>query len=126
MPPDERWRFWQRQFDRCLRCYARRAACPLCYCSSCISEKHRPQWVPTSIDNRGNGAWNVIRAIHLAGRCSGCDECSRACPANIRLDLINRKLALEVERQYGSAGLDPSEKSALIDFRMEDAEEFIL
>jgi len=126
LPPDERWQFWQRQFGRCLRCYACRAACPLCYCSSCISEKHRPQWIPTAIDNRGNGAWNVIRAIHLAGRCSGCDECARACPANIRLDLINRKLALEVERQYGSAGLDPNQKTALIDFRMEDAEEFIL
>ncbi len=36
------------------------------------------------------------------------------------------ELALEVERQYGSAGLDPEHKSALIDFRMEDAEEFIL
>jgi len=125
-PPEERWRYWQRQFSRCLRCYACRAACPLCYCESCISEKHRPQWVPTSIDSRGNGAWNVIRAIHLAGRCSGCDECARVCPSNIRLDLINRKLALEVEKQYGAIGLDPDQKSALVDFRMEDAEEFIL
>jgi hypothetical protein len=48
------------------------------------------------------------------------------CPADIRLDLINRKLALEVERQFGAAGLDPEHKTALVDFRMEDAEEFIL
>ena len=48
------------------------------------------------------------------------------CPADIRLDLINRKLSLEVERQYGKIGLDPGEKSALVDFRMEDSEEFIL
>jgi ferredoxin len=126
LPADERWRFWQRQFGRCLRCYACRAVCPLCYCSSCIADKHRPQWVPTAIDERGNSAWNVIRAVHLAGRCSGCDECARVCPADIRLDLINRKLALEVERQFGAAGLDPEQKSALVDFRMEDAEEFIL
>jgi succinate dehydrogenase/fumarate reductase-like Fe-S protein len=126
LPHDERWRYWQRQFSRCLRCYACRAACPMCYCSTCISDKHRPQWVPTSIDNAGNSTWNIIRAVHLAGRCSGCDECARACPADIRLDLINRKLALEVERQYGKIGLDPEEKSALVDFRMEDSEEFIL
>ena len=126
LPHDERWNYWQRQFSRCLRCYACRAACPLCYCSSCIAEKHRPQWVPTSIDNSGNSTWNIIRAVHLAGRCSGCDECARVCPADIRLDLINRKLALEVERQYGKIGLDPEEKSALVDFRMEDSEEFIL
>jgi coenzyme F420-reducing hydrogenase delta subunit/ferredoxin len=126
LPHGERWAYWQRQFARCLRCYACRAACPLCYCSSCISEKHRPQWVSTSIDSRGNSAWNIIRAVHLAGRCSGCDECARACPADIRLDLINRKLALEVESQYGSTGLDPEQKAALVDFRMEDSEEFIL
>jgi coenzyme F420-reducing hydrogenase delta subunit/heterodisulfide reductase subunit C len=126
LPHDERWKYWQRQFARCLRCYACRAACPLCYCSSCIAEKHRPQWVPTSIDSPGNSTWNIIRAIHLAGRCSGCDECARVCPADIRLDLINRKLALEVERQYGKVGLGPEEKSALVDFRMEDSEEFIL
>jgi coenzyme F420-reducing hydrogenase delta subunit/ferredoxin len=126
LPADDRWRFWQRQFARCLRCYACRAACPLCYCTSCIADKHRPQWVPTAIDERGNSAWNVIRAMHLAGRCSGCDECARACPADIRLDLINRKLALEVERQFGNAGLDPEQKAALVDFRMEDGEEFIL
>jgi coenzyme F420-reducing hydrogenase delta subunit/ferredoxin len=126
LPHNERWAFWQRQFDRCLRCYGCRAACPLCYCSTCIAEKHRPQWVPTTIDGRGNSSWNIIRAVHLAGRCSGCDECARVCPANIRLDLINRKLALEVEKQYGSAGLDPEEKTALVDFRMEDSEEFIL
>lgn len=126
LPHAERWAYWQRQFARCLRCYACRAACPLCYCSSCIAEKHRPQWVPTAIDNPGNTAWNVIRALHLAGRCSGCDECARACPADIRLDLINRKLALEVERRYGKVGLDPEKKSALVNFRMEDSEEFIL
>jgi coenzyme F420-reducing hydrogenase delta subunit/ferredoxin len=122
----DRWRYWQRQFARCLRCYACRAACPLCYCSSCISEKHRPQWISPVISGPGNSAWNIVRAFHLAGRCTGCDECARVCPADIRLDLINRKLALEVERQYGSAGLDPEARSALIDFRLEDSEEFVL
>ena len=126
LPADERWQYWQRQFARCLRCYACRAACPLCYCSSCVAEKHRPQWISPAIDNRGNSVWNTIRAFHLAGRCSGCDECARACPADIRLDLINRKLALEVERQYGALGLDAEEKTALVDFREDDSEEFIL
>ncbi len=126
LPADQRWQFWQRQFARCLRCYACRASCPLCYCSSCISEKHRPQWVSPVIDSRGNSAWNIIRALHLAGRCTGCDECSRVCPSNIRLDLINRKLALDVERQYGNAGLDPETLSALTQFRMDHREEFIL
>ena len=125
LPATDRWRFWQDQFRRCLRCYACRAACPLCYCPSCISEQHRPQWIPTTIDERANTAWNVIRATHLAGRCTGCDQCSRSCPAEIRLDLLNRKMALEVERQFGG-GLDPGERAALTEFRMEDPEGFIL
>jgi coenzyme F420-reducing hydrogenase delta subunit/ferredoxin len=122
----QRWRYWSRQFARCLRCYACRAACPLCYCSSCVTEKHRPQWISPVIDVGGNRDWNVVRAIHLAGRCSGCDECARACPADIRLDLINRKLAVEIAQQFGGPGLDPESRSALTDFRMDDPEEFIL
>ena len=65
------------------------------------SEKHRPQWISPAIDETGNTAWNIVRAFHLAGRCTGCDECARACPADIRLDLINRKLARVVEQRFG-------------------------
>jgi coenzyme F420-reducing hydrogenase delta subunit/ferredoxin len=126
LPAAQRWRFWQDQFRRCLRCYACRAVCPLCYCESCISEKHRPQWVNTAIDERGNTAWNLIRAFHLAGRCTGCDECARVCPADIRLDLINHKLAREVTARFGGALDDPEARAALTEFRMEDGEGFIL
>jgi coenzyme F420-reducing hydrogenase delta subunit/ferredoxin len=123
---DTRWQFWQQQFNRCLRCYACRAACPLCYCDSCIVEKHRPQWISPAIDNLNNTAWNITRALHLAGRCTGCDECARACPADIRLDLINRKLELEVARHFGAPSLDAEAKSVLVDFRMDDPEDFVL
>jgi ferredoxin len=125
LPAADRWRFWNHQFERCVRCYACRASCPLCYCASCISEQHRPQWIPTAMDGKGNTAWNVIRAFHLAGRCTGCDQCTTACPVDIRLDLLNRKLALEVERQFGG-GLSPGERAALTEFRTDDSEEFIL
>ena len=126
LPSDTRWQFWQQQFNRCLRCYACRAACPLCYCDSCIVEKRRPQWISPAIDNLNNTAWNITRALHLAGRCTGCDECARACPADIRIDLINRKLELEVVRHFGAPALDAEAKSILIDFRMDDPEDFVL
>ena len=126
LPSDTRWQFWQQQFSRCLRCYACRAVCPLCYCESCIVEKHRPQWISPAIDNLNNTAWNITRAFHLAGRCTGCDECARVCPADIRIDLINRKLELEVARHFGAPALDAEAKSILIDFRMDDPEDFVL
>lgn len=127
LPPDARWEFWQEEFGRCIRCYACRAVCPLCYCESCIVEKHRPQWISPAIDETGNTAWNIVRAFHLAGRCTGCDECTRACPADIRLDLINRKLAQVVERHFGyQAGTDADASPPLTEFRDDDPEEFIL
>jgi coenzyme F420-reducing hydrogenase delta subunit/ferredoxin len=126
LTPARRWAFWQSQFAECLRCYACRAVCPLCYCGTCIAEQHRPQWIPTSIDARGNTAWNTIRAHHLAGRCIGCDECARVCPARIRLDLINRRVAQEVEARFGyRAGESVDAAPPLAAFRADDAQEFI-
>ena len=31
-----RWVFWSRQFDRCIRCFACRSVCPMCYCEECM------------------------------------------------------------------------------------------
>jgi coenzyme F420-reducing hydrogenase delta subunit/ferredoxin len=127
LTPDSRWNFWREQFDSCLRCYACRAVCPLCYCETCIADKHRPQWISPAIEETGNTAWNLIRAFHLAGRCTGCDECARVCPADIRLDLINRKLAQVVEQQFDyRPGIDPEALPVLTEFKDDDAEEFIL
>jgi coenzyme F420-reducing hydrogenase delta subunit/ferredoxin len=127
LPAQVRWDYWEEEFGRCIRCYACRGVCPLCYCETCIAEKHRPQWISPAIDRTGNTAWNLIRAFHLAGRCTGCDECARVCPAEIRLDLINRKLARVVEERFGyRTGSDPEAKPPLTMFRDDDPEEFIL
>lgn len=126
LSPEERWDYWQRQLSRCLRCYACRAVCPLCYCTTCISEKHRPQWIPTTFDGKGNTAWNIARAMHLAGRCIGCDECTRVCPAGIRLDLLNLRLSREIERRFGyRSGADPNASAPLTTFRPDDPDEFL-
>jgi coenzyme F420-reducing hydrogenase delta subunit/ferredoxin len=126
LPAKQRWAYWSDAFQRCLRCYACRAVCPLCYCQVCVAEKNAPQWVPTSIDAVGNTVWNITRAFHLAGRCGGCDECARVCPAAIRLDLLNRKLALEITARFGAVNHeDPSVAPPLATFRPDDAQEFI-
>jgi len=126
LPAAERWAFWQAQFDACIRCYACRAVCPYCYCGTCITEKSQPQWIPTTIDGKGNTAWNFIRAYHLAGRCVGCDECSRVCPAGLRLDLLNRRIALEMERRFDyRAGETMDGGPPLAAFQPDDPQEFI-
>lgn len=126
LPPEQRWAYWQDQFVRCLRCYACRASCPLCYCDNCIAHKHRPQWIPTTIDEQGNAAWNIVRALHLAGRCSGCGECSRICPAHIRLDLLNRRVEQEVKLRFGAElPTDASVPTVFNLFKMEDPDDYI-
>jgi ferredoxin len=87
------WAFWRAELDRCVKCYACRQVCPLCYCERCVADKNRPVRIETSPSPRGNLAWHITRAFHLAGRCIGCGECTRACPAGIPLGLLNRALA---------------------------------
>jgi len=126
LPADERWAFWQAEFSRCVRCYACRAVCPLCYCETCIADKTQPQWIAPASDAKGNTAWNIVRALHLAGRCIGCDECARVCPADIRLDLLNRRIARLVQREYGyRSGYDLDVAAPLTTCRPDDRAEFV-
>ncbi len=107
MTPAERMDFWLSQFDRCIRCYACRQACPLCNCPTCLYERDDSLWVGMGIRLGEKRAFHLGRAYHLAGRCIGCDECERVCPMNIPISLLNRALAREVEAAFGyRAGLE--------------------
>lgn len=123
---EARREFWQAQFARCLKCYACRAACPLCYCTRCTVECNQPQWIPVPAHDLGNLEWNVLRAMHLAGRCVDCGDCDRACPVAIPLRLLNRKLAAVVEENFRfRAGLAATGDNALSTFKPDDPEDFI-
>ncbi|MFQ5834756.1 MAG: 4Fe-4S dicluster domain-containing protein [bacterium] len=122
----ERWLYWQAEFSRCIRCYACRQICPMCFCKECIADKTMPQWILPSPSPQANTVWNLVRAFHLAGRCIDCGECERACPVNIPLRKLNKKLEKEINQMFGyEAGLDPSTKPPLADFRQDDPQEFI-
>ncbi len=96
----ERWDWWDQQFSKCIRCYACRQVCPLCYCEQCIADENQPQWIGKSPSPTHNRVWNVIRAFHLIGRCTGCGECERVCPMQIPLTLLNSKMAEEVKEAF--------------------------
>jgi len=126
MSAEERWAFWEKEFEKCVKCYACRQACPLCYCERCVVDKTAPQWIDQSAHPVGNLSWHITRAFHLAGRCIGCGECERVCHQNIPLGLLNKKMGKEVFNLFGyRAGVDPNSKPPLTDYKMEDKEEFI-
>ncbi len=60
----------------------------------------------------------------MAGRCTDCGECSRVCPQNIPLYLLNRKMIEEINERYGTyqAGENPEAKSPLTEFKESDPE----
>lgn len=126
MSAEEKNAYWEKEFDKCIKCYACRQACPLCYCSRCIVEKNLPQWIDTNIEETGNAQWNLIRGYHLSGRCIGCGECERACPVNIPLMLINEKMAKDVYNLFGyKSGIDINAKPVFGVFSEGDFNEFI-
>ena len=126
LPVEERLAFWTKEMERCTQCYACRQACPLCFCERCIVEKTEPQWIETSPHARGNFAWHLTRAQHLAGRCVGCGECERACPVGIPLSLLNRKLQQVVYELYGyTVSEDPSVPAPIGAYAVDDTQDFI-
>jgi len=123
---EERLRFWQEEFSRCIRCYACRQICPLCYCPRCVAEQTQPSWFSKATSVKGNFSWNVNRAMHLAGRCIDCGECERACPVGIPLRDINKKIEKDVKELFNyESGADAEQKPLFSSFDKNDPEDFI-
>jgi len=126
MTPQERWNFWVNEMESCIKCYACRQACPLCYCTQCTVEINQPQWIPVESSASGNLEWHIMRAMHLSGRCVECGQCGDACPVNIPIHLLPIKLAKEIKNMYGTvSGMNREEGNILSTFKPDDKENFI-
>ena len=122
----ERFQFWQDELSRCFKCYACRAACPLCYCERCITDNNQPQWVCVASHAQGNFEWHMNRAMHLAGRCIECGSCTIACPVGIPIGLLTIEASRIVKEDFSfQPGLQCNAAPAMSSFKVEDTETFI-
>jgi ferredoxin len=125
MTQAERWKFWIDELAPCFKCYACRAACPMCYCHRCTVDFNQPQWIPVPSHELGNLEWHIMRAIHLTGRCIDCDACYNACPLAIPINLLTKKMLEDAKINFG--GYQPSLKGEhlMSTFKPDDKENFI-
>ncbi len=125
MTPGERFDFWRNELSRCIRCNACRNVCPACSCEKCVFDNpDSGVRNKAAADSFEENLFHIIRAFHVAGRCTDCGECSRVCPQNIPLHLLNRKFIKDINELYGDyqAGADMETKSPLTDYTQGDCE----
>lgn len=125
MTPGERYAFWQKELSRCIRCNACRDVCPACTCEKCVFDNPKSGvGSKASEDSFEDRMYHIIRAFHVAGRCTDCGECSRVCPQQIPLHLLNRKLIKDMNELFGryQAGETPEGVPPLADYRQNDPE----
>ena len=126
MPAEDKWNYFEDMLSTCIRCYACRDACPLCYCPTCFVDEARPQWVGKSSDPTDIRTFHFLRAYHCAGRCTDCGACERACPMDIKVRTFTKKLEKECYELYGwEAGLTIDQRPPLDTFKPDDPENFI-
>ncbi len=125
MSPEEKFAFFRKELSKCIRCNACRNVCPACSCRKCEFDSTKfDSEQKANVDPFYESMVHIIRAFHVAGRCTDCGECSRVCPQGIPLHLFNRKFIKDINEFYGEyqAGADVEELCPLTDFTFTDLE----
>lgn len=125
MTPEQKFAFFKSELSKCIRCNACRNVCPACSCRKCVFDSNKfDSAQKANVDPFEEQMFHIIRAFHVAGRCTDCGECSRVCPQGIPLHLFNRKFIKDINEYYGEyqAGNNVEDETPLTDFTFDDLE----
>ena len=129
MTAEERFEFWRGELSKCIRCNACRDVCPACTCEKCVFDNANSGISQkAAASSFEENMYHIIRAFHVASRCTDCGECSRVCPQNIPLHLLNRKFIKDINEFYGEyqSGEDTETRPPLMNFMKDDVEPSIV
>ncbi len=98
MSLEDRLAYWMRYFDRCIKCFGCRDACPICYCKKCYLEPDRG-YVPGG-EVPPDRLFPFTRLAHVADSCVNCGQCQDACPAEIPLTRLYTMLNDELSPMF--------------------------
>jgi formate dehydrogenase subunit beta len=108
----ERLNYWINEFNKCIKCYGCRDACPICYCSECLLEAKR------GFVNKGEVPPDIMfpltRLSHVAHSCINCGQCQDGCPMELPLSILCSFLHNELSEIFGyTPGIDVDERPPL-------------
>jgi formate dehydrogenase subunit beta len=104
---EEKLRYWMDQISKCRKYCGCRNICPACFCESCAlddKELTGTGFMPPEIP-----IFHLIKAFHMAERCSDCGLCEEVCPANIPLRKICKKVREIMGDKFGFLPGSPRE-----------------
>jgi len=123
---EERWAYFTKEMDKCIRCNACRQACPSCYCPTCFAEQSQPQWVGIGEDATDTQVFQFMRLYHMVGRCVDCGSCVAVCPMGVDLRKFLKKIDKDCWELFANrAGSSMEDMPPLGKYSENDKEEFI-